>query len=130
MFGKILSSNSGWIKIGDENVVYDIKSNHPVVKYENLYSKTKEYHEKVGHHGRDGTWMEVCSMNIYNRITQCIFQVKDQYVWVPLRSIKLFLSQCDVCSNRKAFPKGGERFVAILAQLESSGSFTWNFQQL
>ncbi|CAF1597126.1 unnamed protein product, partial [Didymodactylos carnosus] len=31
--------------------------------------------------------------------------VKDQYSWIPLFSVKLFISQCDACSNRKVFPK-------------------------
>ncbi len=56
------------IKIGDQNVVYDIKSNHPIVTYENLYTKIKECHERVGHHGRDKTWVVVCNTNSYNRI--------------------------------------------------------------
>jgi hypothetical protein len=96
-----VNKNFKLIKIGDQNVVYDIKANHPIVTYENLYIKIKECHERVGHHGRDKTWVEVCSVNIYNRITWCIFQVKNQYAWVPFVSVKLFISQCDVCSNRK-----------------------------
>ena len=52
------------IKIGDQNVVYDIKSNHPIVTYENLYTKIKECHERVGHHGRDKTWQEVCIIKV------------------------------------------------------------------
>jgi hypothetical protein len=44
-------------------------------------------------------------VNIYNRITWCIFQVKAQYPWVLFDSVKLFFSQCDACSNRKAFLK-------------------------
>lgn len=47
------------VKIGDQNVVYDIKTNLPVVTYENLYQKIRECHERVGHHGRDKTWIEV-----------------------------------------------------------------------
>ncbi|CAF1570775.1 unnamed protein product [Rotaria magnacalcarata] len=84
-----VNKNFKIIKIGDQSVVYDIKSNHPVVRHENLYTKIKECHERVGHHGRDKTWIEV----------------KDQYGWVPLDTVKLFISQCDVCSNRKTFPK-------------------------
>ena len=41
-----------------------IKSNHPIVTYENLYTKIKECHERVGHHGRDKTWQEVCSIKV------------------------------------------------------------------
>ncbi|CAF4493795.1 unnamed protein product, partial [Rotaria magnacalcarata] len=84
-----VKKNFKLIKIGDQSVVYEIKSNHPVVTHENLYTKIKECHERVGHHGRDKTWIEV----------------KDQYGWVPLDTIKLFISQCDICSNRKTFPK-------------------------
>jgi len=47
------------VKIGDQNVVYDIKRNLPIVTYENLYQRIKECHERVGHHGRDKTWVEV-----------------------------------------------------------------------
>ncbi|CAF0982192.1 unnamed protein product, partial [Didymodactylos carnosus] len=46
-------------------------------------------HERVGHHGRDKTWKEV----------------NDQYAWIPLEAVKIFISQCDACSNRQVFPK-------------------------
>ena len=42
MFKEILSLNSGSIKIGDQNVVYEIKSYHAVVTYENFYKKFKD----------------------------------------------------------------------------------------
>ncbi|CAM4843984.1 unnamed protein product, partial [Rotaria magnacalcarata] len=80
------------IKIGNDNIVYEIQSNHPIVTYEHLYTKIKECHENVGHRGRDKTWI----------------QVKKQYAWVPMDSVKLFISQCDICSKGKAiatFPK-------------------------
>ena len=64
-----VNKNFKLVKIGDQNVVYEIKCNNPVVTYENLYIKIKECHERVGHHGRDKTWAEVCYVNIYNRIT-------------------------------------------------------------
>jgi hypothetical protein len=64
-----MNKNFKIIKIGDQNVAHDIKSNHPFVTYENLYTKVKECHEGVGHHGRDKTWVEVRSENIHNRIT-------------------------------------------------------------
>ncbi len=57
------------IKIGDQNVVYDIKSHHPIVTYENSDTKIKKCHERVGHHGRENTWLQVCSVKVYNRIT-------------------------------------------------------------
>ena len=37
-----VNKNFKLIKIGDQNVAYDIKSNHPVVTYENLFTKIKE----------------------------------------------------------------------------------------
>ena len=52
------------IKTGDQNVIYDIKSNHPIVTYENLYTKIKECHERVGHHRHDKTWQGVCSVKV------------------------------------------------------------------
>jgi hypothetical protein len=54
-----MNKNFKLIKIGDQNVVHDIKSNHPFTTYENLYTKVKECHEGVDHHGRDKTWVEV-----------------------------------------------------------------------
>ena len=57
------------MKIGDQDFVYDIKSNNPIVTHENLYIKIKECHEKVDHQGRDKTWLQVCSVNVYNQIT-------------------------------------------------------------
>ncbi|CAF5219947.1 unnamed protein product, partial [Rotaria magnacalcarata] len=31
--------------------------------------------------------------------------IKQQYRWIPFDVVVIFLSQCDVCWNRKAFPK-------------------------
>jgi hypothetical protein len=51
------------VKNGDANVVYNRgKINLPVVTYEELYTKLYECHNRVGHHGRDKTWKEVCNM--------------------------------------------------------------------
>ncbi|CAF3165394.1 unnamed protein product [Rotaria socialis] len=77
------------IKIGVGCFVYDIKSNRPIVTYENLYMKIKECHEEVHHQGRDKTWLEV----------------KARYSWIPIYSIKLFISQCSVCRHRTYAPK-------------------------
>ena len=54
-----VSRNFKLVIIGDQSVVYEIKSNLPVVTYENLYDRINECHERVGHHGRDKTWAEV-----------------------------------------------------------------------
>ncbi|CAM4979039.1 unnamed protein product [Rotaria socialis] len=70
---------------GNENILYEIESNLPIVIYENLYEKIKECHEKVGHRGRDKTWIAV----------------KKRYAWIPMDSVKIFVSQCDICSQRK-----------------------------
>jgi hypothetical protein len=44
------------------NVVYsNDKVSRPVVTYEELYTKLCECHNRVGHHGRDTTWKEVCN---------------------------------------------------------------------
>ena len=51
------------IKVGDLNVVYNKrKVSRPVVVYEELYMKLNECHNRVGHHGRDKTWYEVCKI--------------------------------------------------------------------
>lgn len=63
-----VNKNFKLVTIGDQHVVYEIKSDLPVVTYENLYIKIRKCHESVGHHGRDKTWMAVSSMKIYNRI--------------------------------------------------------------
>ncbi|CAM4841372.1 unnamed protein product [Rotaria magnacalcarata] len=76
-------------KNGDQHLVYEIKSNCPIVTYENLFIKIKECHEKVGHQGRDKTWL----------------QVKAKYSRIPIDSIKLYIALCDVCCKRKGFPK-------------------------
>lgn len=47
------------IKVDNQNIVYDIKSDRPVVTHENLYAAIQECHGRVGHHGRDKTWREV-----------------------------------------------------------------------
>ena len=47
------------VTIGDQNVVYEKGSNLPVITYANLYEKINECHMRVGHHGRDKTWVEV-----------------------------------------------------------------------
>ena len=48
------------VTIGDQKVVYEKKSNLPVITYdENLYGKINECHIRVGHNGRDKTWVEV-----------------------------------------------------------------------
>ncbi|CAF2120259.1 unnamed protein product [Rotaria magnacalcarata] len=80
---------------GNEHILYEIESNLPIVIYENLYEKIKECHEKVGHRGRDKTWLEV----------------KKQYAWIPMDSVKIFVSQCDICSKRNA-----EAFLGPLAE--------------
>ena len=51
------------VKNGHLNVVYSSdKVSRPVVTYEELYTKLYECHNRVGHHGRDKTWKEVCNM--------------------------------------------------------------------
>ncbi|CAM4764615.1 unnamed protein product [Rotaria magnacalcarata] len=77
------------VTIGELQVVYGIESNNPVITYEQLYVTIKECHERVEHHGRDKTCKEI----------------KQQYRWIPFDVVVIFLSQCDVCWNRKAFPK-------------------------
>ena len=48
------------VQIGEKHVVYSNgKVSHPVVTYEELYTKLHECHNRVGHHGRDKTWEEV-----------------------------------------------------------------------
>jgi hypothetical protein len=64
-----VNENFKSIKVGDPNAVYEIKSKHPVLTYESLYTKIKECYDRLGYHGRDKSSVEVCSMNIYNRIT-------------------------------------------------------------
>ncbi|CAF1622242.1 unnamed protein product [Rotaria magnacalcarata] len=71
---------------GNEHDVYEIESNLPIVIYENLYEKIKECHEKDGHRGRDKTWIAL----------------KKRYAWIPMDSVKIFVSQCDICSKRNA----------------------------
>ncbi len=44
------------VTIGELQLIYGIKSNNPVVTYEQLYTTIKECHETVGHHSRDKTW--------------------------------------------------------------------------
>ncbi|CAF0945455.1 unnamed protein product [Didymodactylos carnosus] len=46
------NSNFKLVTIGEQQIVYGAKNNHPVVTYEQMYSKLKESHERVGHHGR------------------------------------------------------------------------------
>ncbi|CAF0963106.1 unnamed protein product [Didymodactylos carnosus] len=77
------------LKIGDVDAVYGIKSNHLVVVHEQLYTKIKECHERVGHHGRDKTWSEM----------------QEQYSYIPYDVATLFFKQGDVCNSRQAFPK-------------------------
>jgi hypothetical protein len=51
------------VEIGNATVVYNKgKDSHPVVIYEELYSKLNQCHQRVGHHGRDKTWNEVWRM--------------------------------------------------------------------
>jgi hypothetical protein len=51
------------VKIGETHVVYSSeKVSRPVVTYEELYTKLSECHNRVGHHGRDNTWVEVCKL--------------------------------------------------------------------
>ena len=51
------------VKVGDLHVVYsNHKISRPVVVYEEVYDKLSECHSRVGHHGRDKTWHEVCEM--------------------------------------------------------------------
>ncbi|CAM4830056.1 unnamed protein product [Rotaria magnacalcarata] len=75
------------IKNGDQDLVYEIKSNCPIVTYENMYMKIQECHERVAHQGRDQTWLHV----------------KGRYSWIPIYCVKLFISQCNVCLNKKNF---------------------------
>ncbi|CAF4825532.1 unnamed protein product, partial [Rotaria sp. Silwood2] len=68
------------VTIGELEIVYGIKSNNPVITYEQLYVTIKECHERVGHHGRNKTWNEVVSTdNIYIYClctTKCIISSK------------------------------------------------------
>jgi len=76
------------IKIGDQNVVYGIKSNHPIVTYQNLYIKIKECHERVVHDGRDKTWIELWSSdkhynsNIYKQPRPVSTLLKGPITWL------------------------------------------------
>ena len=53
MTREILSSNSGWIKIGDQNLEYEVECYHLAFTYENLYTKLNKCHERIDHHERD-----------------------------------------------------------------------------
>jgi hypothetical protein len=64
-----MNENFKSIKVGDQNAVYEIKSKHPVLTYESLYTKMKECYERLGFHGRDKSSVDVCGVNIYNRTT-------------------------------------------------------------
>ena len=56
------------VTIGELQVVYGIKSNNPVITYQQLYTTIKECHERVGHHGRDTTWRQIVfCMEIRNK---------------------------------------------------------------
>lgn len=54
------------VKSGDVYVVYNNDEvSRPVATYEELYTKLYECHNRVGHHGRDKTWKEVCNMSFF-----------------------------------------------------------------
>ena len=50
---EILSSNSGGMKIGDQNVEYEVEYYHLAFTYENLYTKLNKCHERIDHYQRD-----------------------------------------------------------------------------
>ena len=61
------------VKVGDSDVVYSRdKISRPVVVYEEVYTKLSECHNRVGHHGRNKTWHEVCEMEYFS-VEKCIF---------------------------------------------------------
>ena len=47
------------MKIGSTNLIYNKKSNLPLITQENMYEKINDCHTSVGHSGRDKTWNEV-----------------------------------------------------------------------
>ncbi|CAF0987792.1 unnamed protein product [Rotaria sordida] len=98
------------VTIGELQVVYGIKSNNPVITYEQLYTTIKECHERLGHHGRDKTWREV----------------RQQYCWIPFDVVVIFLSQCDVCWNRKGFPKPIAGLAPTVYAMNTSGAKSIN----
>ena len=54
-----VNKNFMLVTIGGLQVVYEKKSNKPVIIYEQIYKTIKECHERVGHHGHGKTWKEV-----------------------------------------------------------------------
>ena len=64
MTGEILSSNSGWIKIGDQNVEYEVEYYHLAFTYESLYTKLNKCRERIDHHERDKILKKICSVDI------------------------------------------------------------------
>ena len=46
-------------KIGATDLIYNIKSNLPLITQENMYEKINDCHTNIGHSGRDKTWSEV-----------------------------------------------------------------------
>ena len=56
------------VKVGDSDVLYSRdKISRSFVIYEAVYTKLSECHNRVGRHGRDKTWHEVCEMNFFLR---------------------------------------------------------------
>lgn len=47
------------IKIGSIELIYNKKSDLPLITQENIYEKIDDCHKSVGHSGRDKTWNEV-----------------------------------------------------------------------
>lgn len=45
--------------IGTEQMLYDEKTNLPIITFESIYEKIRDCHTAVGHSGRDKTWAEV-----------------------------------------------------------------------
>ncbi|CAF1443236.1 unnamed protein product [Rotaria sp. Silwood1] len=86
------------VTIGELQVVYGIKSNNPVITYEQLYIKIKECHERV----------------------------KQQYCWIPFDVVVIFISQCDVCCNRKGFPKPIAGLAPVVYAINTSDAKSIN----
>ncbi|CAF3876051.1 unnamed protein product, partial [Rotaria sp. Silwood1] len=79
------------VQNGETHVVYSTgKVSRPVVTYEELYTKLNECHTRVGHHGRDKTWEEVCTLQ---GVLSTVYGVQDfldlrKYDFIDLRAVE------------------------------------------
>jgi hypothetical protein len=82
----MVSSVLQYSKIGSKSILCDVKTNKPILIYEEMYDVFKQIHEETAHGGRD----------------KCMDSLSINYSWCNRQLLQLFINNCQACQQRQS----------------------------